>query len=274
MTDTPPSVRADPPVSERGSATDRPDESSQANEQAIALQRASDRRKRARSTRLFLRDIVVIFLAAIIISVGIKTYLIRSFYIPSGSMENTLQINDRIIVNQLVPDAIGVQRGDVVVFRDPGGWLPNQPLPQLNPVQGAIDWVMTAVGLSASDLNDHLIKRVIGLPGDTITCCNERGQMEVNGVPLDEPYLKLPDGTTRASAIDFSVIVPAGSIWVMGDNRNNSQDSRYNQETPSKGFVPLDNVVGRAFVITWPVDHWTWLDNYPSTFSDIGAAQK
>ena len=223
---------------------------------------------------MFLRDIVVIFLAAIIISVGIKTYLIRSFYIPSGSMENTLQINDRIIVNQLVPDAIGVQRGDVVVFRDPGGWLPNQPLPQLNPVQGAIDWVMTAVGLSASDLNDHLIKRVIGLPGDTITCCNERGQMEVNGVPLDEPYLKLPDGTTRASAIDFSVTVPAGSIWVMGDNRNNSQDSRYNQETPSKGFVPLDNVVGRAFVITWPVDHWTWLDNYPSTFSDIGAAQK
>ena len=177
MTDTPPSLRADLPVSERGTPAGGPDESSNTNGQYIAQQRATDRKKRARSTRLFLRDIVIIFLAAIIISVGIKTYLIRSFYIPSGSMENTLQINDRIIVNQLVPNAVGVQRGDVVVFRDPGGWLPNQPLPQLNPIQGAVDLVMTAIGLSASDLNDHLIKRVVGLPGDTITCCNERGQM-------------------------------------------------------------------------------------------------
>lgn len=238
------------------------------------MQRASDRKKRARSTRLFVRDILVIFVAAIIISVGIKTFLIRSFYIPSGSMENTLQVNDRIIVNQLIPDVVPLQRGDVVVFRDPGGWLPNQVQPEVNPVQSAIDWVTTAIGLSASDLNDHLVKRVIGLPGDVITCCNEVGRMEVNGVPLDEPYLKLPDGTTRASLVDFSVTVPAGSVWVMGDNRNNSQDSRYNQETPSKGFVPLDNVVGRAFVITWPVDHWTWLDNYPATFSDVGDSQK
>ena len=264
MTDTPPSLRADPSPSDHGG--------SQLG--AIAVMRADDRRKRARSTRIFIRDILVIFVAAIIISVGIKTFLIRSFYIPSGSMENTLQVNDRIIVNQLIPDIVGLQRGDVVVFRDPGGWLPSQIPPQVNPVQGAIDWVMTAVGLSASDLNDHLIKRVIALPGDTVSCCNEVGQMEVNGVPLDEPYLKLSEGATRASAIDFSVTVPAGSIWVMGDNRNNSQDSRYNQETPSKGFVPLENVVGRAFVITWPVANWSWLDNYPATFSDIGGSRE
>ena len=278
MTDIPPSVRVDPPASNRhgaietsrgGAFVERDDAHG-----GIALMRATDRRKRARSTRLFLRDILVIFVAAIIISVGIKTFLIRSFYIPSGSMENTLQIDDRIIVNQLVPDVIGLKRGDVVVFKDPGGWLPNSVQSQPTGIQGAVDWMMTAVGLSASDLNDHLIKRVIGLPGDVVTCCNDLGQMEVNGVPLDEPYLKLPDATTRVSRDDFSVTVPAGAIWVMGDNRYNSEDSRYNQDKPGKGFVPLSNVVGRAFVITWPAEHWTWLDDYPSTFDGIGDPQK
>ncbi len=230
----------------------------------------SDRRRaRARGVGLFLRDIAVIFVIAVIISVGIKTFLIRSFYIPSGSMENTLQISDRIIVNQLVPGVVPLQRGDVVVFQDPGGWLPGQATVAVNPVTGAIDWVLTAVGLSASDSNDHLIKRVIGLPGDTVMCCNAVGQMEVNGVPLDEPYLKLPDGVDKVSFTDFSVTVPEGAIWVMGDNRYNSQDSRYQTGTPSKGFVPIDNIVGRAFVVTWPAEHWGWLDDYPSTFRGV-----
>ena len=228
------------------------------------------RRARARGVGLFIRDIAVIFVIAVIISVGIKTFLIRSFYIPSGSMENTLQISDRIIVNQLVPGIVPLQRGDVVVFRDPGGWLPGQATVPVNPVAGAIDWVLTAVGLSASDSNDHLIKRVIGLPGDTVMCCNAVGQMEVNGVPLDEPYLKLPDGVDKVSFTDFSVTIPEGAIWVMGDNRYNSQDSRYQTGTPSKGFVPIDNIVGRAFVVTWPMEHWGWLDDYPSTFRGVG----
>ncbi|MBC7724348.1 MAG: signal peptidase I [Burkholderiaceae bacterium] len=231
---------------------------------------AQDQRRRSRGVKLFIRDIVVIFLAAIIISVGIKTYLIRSFYIPSGSMENTLQVDDRIIVNQLVPGLVPLERGDVVVFRDPGGWLPPSVAAPLNPVAGAIDWVFTTIGLSASDSNDHLIKRVIGLPGDTVTCCNPLGQMEVNGVPLDEPYLKLPDGVTKVSGDDFSVTVPADSLWVMGDNRYSSKDSRYNTETPSKGFVPIDHLVGRAFVVTWPSSNWSWLDNYPETFRGVG----
>lgn len=227
------------------------------------------RRKQSRSVGLFLRDILIIFVAAIIISVGIKTFLVRSFYIPSGSMENTLQIDDRIIVNQLVPGLVPLQRGDVVVFQDPGGWLPPQPEAASNPVARGIDWVLTAIGLSASDSNDHLIKRVIGLPGDTVACCNELGQMEVNGVPLDEPYLKLGDGVTKASGLDFAVTVPADSLWVMGDNRYASADSRLNQDKPGKGFVPIENLVGRAVVITWPSSHWGWLDNFPSTFSGI-----
>lgn len=224
----------------------------------------------ARSATLFIRDILIIFLAAIIISVGIKAFLVRSFYIPSGSMENTLQVDDRIIVNQLVPNLVALERGDVVVFRDPGGWLPTAVTPEVDPVSGAIDWFLTAIGLSVSDSNDHLIKRVIGLPGDTVSCCNALGQMEVNGVPLDEPYLKLPDGTTRVSGDDFSVEVPEGSLWVMGDNRYSSKDSRYNTNTPTEGFVPIDNLVGRAFVITWPIDSWSFLDNYPATFRGVG----
>ncbi|MGY3262487.1 signal peptidase I [Frigoribacterium sp. 2355] len=217
----------------------------------------------------FVRDVLVIFLAALLISFLIKTFLIRSFYIPSGSMEQTLQINDRIIVNELVPDLVDVKRGDVVVFTDPGGWLDGTaPVSTTtgNPVSDGFSWFLTLVGLGAQDSNDHLIKRVIGLPGDTVECCNDFGQMSVNGVPLDEPYVNLPPGETRVSADDFSVTVPADSLWVMGDNRYNSKDSRYNGATPSKGFVPMSDVVGRAFVISWPTERWTWLGDYPDVF--------
>ena len=230
-----------------------------------------EKRRRTRGVKLFIRDIVLILLAAVLISVGIKTFLIRSFYIPSGSMENTLQIDDRIIVNELVPNMVPLQRGDVVVFKDPGGWLDaHPPVATQNGFAAAVDWVLSVVGLSAPDSNDHLIKRVIGLPGDTVVCCNVFGQMTVNTVPLDEPYLKLPPGVTKASGVDFTVVVPKKSLWVMGDNRYDSQDSRYNTTTPSKGFVPYDNVVGRAFLVSWPAGHWSWLDNYPAVFDGAG----
>ena len=125
------------------------------------------------------------------------------------------------------------------------------------------------MGLSAPDSNDHLVKRVIGLPGDHVTCCNALGQMSVNGVPLDEPYVALPPGESKVSRDDFDEVVPDDSLWVMGDNRYNSKDSRYNGETPLKGFVPIENVVGRAFVVSWPVDHWSWLGNYPEVFDGV-----
>lgn len=229
----------------------------------------TERRRRNRGVKLFVRDVVLIFLAAIIISVGIKTFLIRSFYIPSGSMESTLQIDDRIIVNELVPDLVAIEHGDVVVFRDPGGWLTPRIEPEQNWFVTSVDWVLSVVGLSAPDSNDHLIKRVIGLPGDTVECCNTFGQMSVNGVPLEEPYLQLPSGVTKVSGTDFSVTVPKDSLWVMGDNRYDSADSRYNTDKPGKGFVPIDNVVGRAFLVSWPIGHWTWLDNYPTVFAGL-----
>ena len=224
---------------------------------------------RRRSTLLFLRDLVVIFLVAVLVSFLIKTFLIRSFFIPSQSMEMTLVQDDRIIVNQLVPEAVPIERGDVVVFKDPGGWLPARAEESQPPLIAAVDWFLAFVGLSAPDSNDHLVKRVIGLPGDTVVCCNALGQMSVNGVPLDEPYVALPPGETKVSRDDFETVVPDDSLWVMGDNRYNSKDSRYNTETPLKGFVPIENVVGRAVVVSWPISHWIWLDNYPEVFAGV-----
>lgn len=232
---------------------------------------ARPKRTKLRGWRAFVRDVLLILVAAVVISFLIKTFLIRSFYIPSESMEMTLVKNDRIIVNELVPDLVPIERGDVVVFRDPGGWLETPPPVEQNPVVAFFDWFLSIVGLTAPDSNDHLIKRVIGLPGDHVVCCNEFGQMTVNGVPLDEVdlYVYLPEGVTKVSVDNFDVVVPEDSLWVMGDNRYNSRDSRYNQDGPTKGFVPFDHVVGRAILISWPIDRWTWLDNYPIVFSGV-----
>jgi len=231
--------------------------------------RSGPRKTRKQSVLLFIRDLIIIFVVALLISFLIKTFLVRSFYIPSGSMENTLQVYDRIIVNQLEPRFMPVERGDVIVFRDPGGWLPPQEPVEQNPLIASVDWVMSVVGLSAPDSNDHLIKRVVGLPGDHVVCCNALGQMSVNDVPLSEPYVLLPAGESMASKDDFDVVIPAESLWVLGDNRYNSKDSRYNGETPGKGFVPIDHVVGRALVISWPLARWSWLDDYPDTFRGV-----
>ena len=229
---------------------------------------------RKRSVLLFVRDLLIIFVVALLISFLIKTFLIRSFYIPSGSMENTLQINDRIIVNQLEPELIPITRGDVIVFKDPGGWLLPQAEIVQNPIVAGADWLLSVVGLSAPDSNDHLIKRVIGLPGDHVVCCNALGQMSVNDIPLDESaYVLLPAGETKVSKDDFDVTIPADSLWMMGDNRYNSKDSRYNGETAGKGYVPVENVVGRALVVSWPLARWAWLDDYPDVFREVEQAE-
>jgi signal peptidase I len=231
--------------------------------------RRSDRRPN-RGAWGFLRDLVVIIVVAVLASFLIKTFLIRSFFIPSESMQNTLQVGDRILVNELVPGLIPLQRGDVVVFKDPGGWLDgNYTQPPDNAVAAAGDWVLSLFGLSTQDANDHLVKRVIGLPGDHITCCNALGQMSVNGTPVDEPYVVKQSGSTAVSGIPFDVTVPKDSLWVMGDNRYNSEDSRFHGDTPTKGYVPIPDVVGRAFVVSWPVTNWSWLTDYPETFAGV-----
>ncbi len=254
----------------RGAMTDETDARADDNADTASTRATKRRSPRRGGLLLFLRDVALIIVAAIIISFLIKTFLIRSFYIPSESMEQTLIVNDRIIVNQLVPELTSIERGDVVVFQDPGGWLDPMPNPEQNPVAGFFEGLLSIVGLTAPDSNDHLIKRVIGLPGDVVECCDDFGRMSVNSTTIEEdPYVKLPAGVTKVSRDDFSVTVPEGSLWVMGDNRYNSRDSRYNRDKPGEGFVPVDNVVGRAILISWPTDRWSWLDNYPAVFGEV-----
>lgn len=227
-------------------------------------------RERARRDPLpLLRDIAIIAVIALLVSFLVKTFVVRSFYIPSGSMEGTLQVDDKIIVNELQPSVFPLAHGDIIVFRDPGGWLPPRPPVQHGPLAQATDTALGFVGLSTSDSEDHLVKRLIGLPGDRVVCCDASGSLTVNGVAVDEPYIRLPPGQLDAATLGFDVTVPDGRVWVMGDNRYDSQDSSRNQGLAGRGFVPLDHVVGRAVAITWPAEHWTWLDDYPEVFRNV-----
>ena len=215
----------------------------------------------------FIIDIFVIVGSALLLSLVIKTFLIRSFFIPSGSMLETLQINDRIVVNELVPSLIPVQRGDIVVFKDPGGWLtPIEDTKKTNFWTDTADEFLGVFGITAPDSSQHLVKRVIGIGGDHVVCCDVEGKITINGVQITEPYIA--KGSTP-SLKEFDVTVPQDMFWVMGDNRGNSEDSRFHGNLPSKGFVPKASVVGRAFVLSWPFAHWKWLDNYPNVFKDV-----
>ncbi len=227
------------------------------------------RRRRGRLAR----DLVVILVVAILASALIKTFVVRSFYIPSASMENTLHVNDRIIVNELGPKLTTVHRGDVVVFKDPGGWLPPVGPARSGLIQSVVDSAFSFVGLSAQDSSQYLVKRVIGVAGDRVSCCNALGQLMVNGTPLKEPYVVVPPGGANAATRSFDVVVPVGSIWVMGDNRYNSRDSSLNQELPGKGFVPVTAVVGTAMAVIWPASRWAWVDSHPATFAGLANAE-
>ena len=231
---------------------------------------ADSRRSVGRMLGVFLRDAVIIVVAALVVSFLIKTFLIRSFFIPTDSMASTLIRDDRIIVSQLHGGPLELSRGDVIVFVDPGGWLSIQSgVSEDDPLTRLLDGLSVFVGLSGPDDNEHLVKRLIGLPGDTVVCCDALGALSINGVPLAESYVSLPEGVTKVSSNDFEVVVPDGALWVMGDNRYNSADSRRNMDKPGGGFVPLENVVGRAIAVSWPQERWTWLSNYPETFIGV-----
>ncbi len=225
------------------------------------------RRGRARRQRSFWKELPILVGIALVLALFIKTFLVQAFSIPSDSMQNTLQPGDRVLVDKLTP-WFGAQpeRGDVVVFRDPDNWLADEPTPKQNPVQK----VLSTVGLMPSADEKDLIKRVIAVGGDTVECKGS-GPVEVNGKPLSEPYVYA--GNTPCSPDDqggqFEVIVPKGRIWVMGDHRQDSADSRYHQQDSTHGFVPVDDVVGRAFVIAWPPARWATLP-VPGTFGQSG----
>jgi signal peptidase I len=211
-------------------------------------------------TMRWFRDRLIVVVIAIIISIVIRTFLFSTYAIPSASMEGTLVAGDRIGVSRLTPSVSGLKRGDVVVFTDPGGWLP----PQLTKVATPPWWItaLTLVGVLPVDSNNHVIKRVIGLPGDHVVCCDKAGDLSVNGKSLPESYVQLPAGESTVSGKPFDVIVPPKSLWVMGDNRYNSADSRFHADTPTKGFVPISDVTGRAFIIMWPLPRITVLPQF------------
>jgi signal peptidase I len=224
------------------------------------------RTRRAQQPRKsFMRELPGIVITALVISVLIKTFLVQAFYIPSGSMENTLLVNDRVLVNKLADKPDEIHRGDVVVFRDPGGWLngPGETTSNGSGVIGLIRDGLVFVGLAPAAGEEDLIKRVIGVGGDKVACCDEQGRLTVNGVALDEPYL-FP-GDDPSSEPFGPVTVPKGHLWVMGDHRAVSEDSRAHRQQPGKGFVPVDDVIGRAFTIVWPLDR-TKLLREPATF--------
>ncbi len=216
-----------------------------------------------------LRETVVVVAIALALSLLVKTFLVQAFFIPSQSMENTLLIGDRVIVSKLTPGPFDLQRGDVVVFTDPGGWLPPSVPPADGPVRKALRGALTFVGLLPSQSGNHLIKRIIGLPGDHVVCCDDDGRVSVNGTSITEPYVY---SGNIPSERDFDITVPAGRMWVMGDHRQESEDSRYHDDgRGTTGSVPLSDVTGKAFVLVWPFDRATWLSRPDTTFAGVPA---
>jgi signal peptidase I len=217
--------------------------------------------KSGRRRRSFWRELPVLVIVALVLALVIKSFAIQAFFIPSASMENTLEIGDRVLINKIVYHLRPIHRGDIVVFDGTGSWDFDTPPASSNIFSKAVDEVEGLVGIS-KDPNIY-IKRVIGLPGDHVACCNAAGQVTVNGVPLSESSYLYPGNAP--STQKFSITVPAGRLWVMGDHRLVSYDSRGHLGDPGGGTIPESGVLGRAFVIIWPPSRWGFL-NIPATF--------
>src|SRR5690349_22001278 len=201
-------------------------------------------RRAAPKRKSFLRELPGIVLTALVISVLIKTFLVQAFYIPSGSMENTLLVNDRVLVNKLADKPDEIHRGDVVVFKDPGGWL--QPKVRTDTgVRAKVRDALVFLGLAPATSDEDLIKRVIGVGGDHVVGNAQTHTVSVNGVTLDEKSYVYPGN--EATEESFDVTVPKGDLWVMGDHRLVSEDSRAHHVAgdPTSGMVPVTDVIGR-----------------------------
>ena len=203
-----------------------------------------------------LKELPVLVVVALVVSLLIKTFLVQFFYIPSGSMENTLQVKDRVAVNKIPFLSRDINRGDVVVFRDPDNWLPEVIDYTTNKYVAKAKSALVAVGVLPNPAKQYLVKRVIGVAGDHIVCCTSSGNLTINDVEVTEPYIYAGN---KPSEMKFDVTVPAGKLWVMGDHRNASADSRYHQEDINKGFVPLSRVTGRVVAVIWPFKNITYV---------------
>jgi len=203
-----------------------------------------------------LRELPVLVVVALVVSLLIKTFVVQFFYIPSGSMENTLQIKDRVAVNKVPFISNSISRGDVVVFRDPDDWLPEIVDYDTNKYVSKAKSALVAVGVLPNPAKQYLVKRVVGVAGDHIVCCTKSGNLTVNDVEVTEPYIFAGN---KPSEMKFDVTVPEGKLWVMGDHRGASADSRYHQDDINKGFIPLSKVTGRVVAVIWPFKNITYV---------------
>ena len=203
-----------------------------------------------------LRELPILVVVALVVSLFIKTFVVQFFYIPSGSMENTLQIKDRVAVNKVPFISKNISRGDVVVFRDPDDWLPEIVDYDTNKYVSKAKSALVAVGVLPNPTKQYLVKRVIGVEGDHIVCCTKAGNLTINDVEVTEPYIYAGN---KPSEMKFDVTVPKGKLWVMGDHRGASADSRYHQEDINKGFVPISRVTGRVIAVIWPFKNITYV---------------
>ncbi len=214
----------------------------------------------------FWKELPILLLVAFGLAFLVKTFVVQAFYIPSGSMEQTLQVGDRVLVNKVVYKTRDIERGDVVVFNGVDSFTPEVEIAEpTDLVPKVVTWFGRTFGFAPPDERDF-VKRVIGVGGDHVVCCDAKGRVTVNDVPLDETSYLYPGN--KPSNDQFDVIVPAGKLWVMGDHRDASSDSRAHLGDPGGGFVPADRVIGRAFAVLWPTDHAQWLE-IPDTFATI-----
>jgi signal peptidase I len=218
------------------------------------------------------QELPILIVVALAIALVIKSFVVQPFFIPSSSMENTLLIGDKVLVNKLVYDFRGIDRGDIIVFNGTGSWNPPAPVshPSSDPIVRAYDVTLrplfsSIAGLfgTPADQGTDYVKRVIGLPGDHVACCNAQGLVTVNGGPLHESSYVFPG--SAPSEIRFNITVPKNRLWVMGDNRPVSDDSRMRTNDPGEGTIPENEVIGRAFIVVWPPSRWRTLP-IPATF--------
>ncbi|MGR4884127.1 signal peptidase I [Streptomyces sp. LARHCF249] len=240
------------------------DEGEERPDDAVKHEAEEDGGTKARPHRSFWKELPLLIGIALLLALLIKTFLVQAFSIPSDSMQNTLQRGDRVLVDKLTPwFGSEPERGEVVVFHDPANWLSGEPTPEPNLAQQ----ILSKIGLMPDAAEKDLIKRTIAIGGDTVEC-KKGGPVVVNGKALDEPYI-FPGNTACDDAPFGPLTVPQGKIWVMGDHRQNSQDSRYHMQDSTQGFVPVDKVVGRAVVVAWPITRWSTLP-IPDTFDQPG----
>ena len=217
-------------------------------------------RKERRSMPVWQESLLLLGIA-LTLAIVIKAFFVQAFYIPSGSMRDTLVTNDRILVQKVSYWGGEPERGDVVVFADPGGWLDPG---EVRTADNVLTKGLEMIGLYPT--GGHLVKRVIGVGGDNVRCCTKKGKLVVNGQPLEEEDYLFPG--VKPSLVKFNIDVPAGRLWVMGDNRPNSGDSRLHLGDPGGGTVAVEDVVGKVFSVVWPLSNAKVLRR-PATFEDV-----